>query len=393
MRVIVSCSRRFNRTPDGIVWTASSDDYGFWQQYLSVFDEALIIGRVQDLREAGPTWKPVGGPGVSIGALPNYRGLSGYVKNYVRVIGLLRQMIHRNDAVVLRIPSHVGDSMETILRVRQHPYGAEVVGDIAAATAPGSIDHVLRPLLRISSMHTVRRQCRNARTIAYVTRYTLQQLYPPSAQAFTTHYSSIQLPDDSIAFQPRVFDGTRVRLVSVGSMALKYKRFDVLIEAVKQCVAAGLDLSLTLIGDGETRPFLENLAHDLGDRVVFLGELPGSDAVRERLLKADLFVHASASEGLPRVIIEAMAVGLPCIGTTVGGTPELLPVEDMVSPNDVQGLAAKIQEVSTSPERLWAMSQRNLLVARQYAASELSKRREAMYACLRETTQEWVQRH
>jgi glycosyltransferase involved in cell wall biosynthesis len=101
----------------------------------------------------------------------------------------------------------------------------------------------------------------------------------------------------------------------------------------------------------------------LGDRVAFLGELPGSAAVRQEFLKADLFILPSASEGLPRVVIEAMAVGLPCIATTVGGTPELLPPEDMVLPGDVDALTAKIQEITGNPERMRAMSARNLQVA------------------------------
>jgi glycosyltransferase involved in cell wall biosynthesis len=175
-------------------------------------------------------------------------------------------------------------------------------------------------------------------------------------------------------------------------MELRYKRFDVLIEAVKRCIAAGLNLRLTLIGDGRQRALFETMAQGLGDRVAFLGELPGSAAVRQEFLKADLFIFPSASEGLPRVVIEAMAVGLPCIATTVGGTPELLPPEDMVLPGDVDALTAKIQEITGNPERMRAMSARNLQVARRYADSELSKRRTSLYRYVREYTERWIHR-
>ena len=393
IRVVITCERRFKQTPDGAVWTTTSSvDYGFWERYLAVFDEVLVVSRVQKVRDAGVTWRPVIGPGVSVGELPNYMGPLGYLKTYVGVLHGLRRAVRRTDAVILRIPSHVATSLETVLRFRRQPYGAEVVGDAGAALAPGSIDHTLRPLLRFVAVRTVRRQCRNASAIAYVTAHTLQRLYSPSPQAFVTHYSSIELPDGSIADKPRVVNGPGINVVTVGSMALKYKRFDVLIEAVKRCVAAGLNLRLTLIGDGRQRAFFEDMARSLGDRVEFAGELPGSDAVRERLLKADLFVLPSASEGLPRVIIEAMAVGLPCIGTTVGGTPELLPPEDMVPPGDVEALVAKIREVVTDPERMNKMSVRNLKIARLYADSELSKRRQAMYRYLRECTERWIEK-
>src|ERR1043166_5635017 len=110
-----------------------------------------------------------------------------------------------------------------------------------------------------------------------------------------------------------------------------YKAPDVLIRAVAQCVAAGFDLTLHVVGDGKHRPELEQLASALGvsDRVIFLGLLPAGAAVRERLDRSDLFVLASRCEGLPRAMVEAMARSLPCIGSTIGGIPELLPEDDM----------------------------------------------------------------
>jgi glycosyltransferase involved in cell wall biosynthesis len=391
VRVAVTCDRHFLRTPDGAVWSTSSDSYRFWQRYLAVFDEVLVISRVEDVSAAQTAWRLVTGPRVSIEALPDYLGPLGYLRASPGMWRQLRSAVRREDAVILRIPSHVATSVEAILGMRQQPYGVEVVGDMAAALAFGSVDHILRPWLRIAAVHTVRRQCRNAVASAYVTANMLQQHYPPSQQAFSTYYSSIELSDGCIAAGPRVADGRCIKIITVGSMAMKYKRFDVLIEAVRQCLVEGLDLRLALIGDGYYRSFYEDMARALGDRVEFLGELPGSDAVSRQLLKADLFVLCSANEGLPRVIIEAMASGLPCIGTTVGGTPELLPPEQMVSPGDVGALAARIREVTTDPERMRAMSVRNIEVARQYVDSELAKRRCAMYHYLREYTERRLQ--
>jgi glycosyltransferase involved in cell wall biosynthesis len=388
----VTWDRRLKRTPDGVVWTTSTGDHSFWQRYLAVFDSVVVVSRVEDVQERESSWRPVTGPGASVLGLPNYQGLWGYLKTSARVFGTLSRQVHRTDAVILRLPGHVATSMETVLRIRRQPYGAEVVGDIAAAMAPASIEHPLGAMLRFAAVRTVRRQCRNACAIAYVTEYILQRLYPPSPQAFTTHYSSIELEDERIATEPRIPDGRSLRLISVGSMELKYKRFDVLIDAVEKCLSQGLDLHLTLIGDGNHRRFFEEQAANLGSRVAFLGELPGSEAVRERLLQADLFVLPSVSEGLPRVIIEAMAVGLPCIGTGIGGIPELLPVEDIVPPHDVQALAAKIREVAADPDRLLSMSSRSLAIARRYSNSKLTARRQMLYQQLRDRTQGYLQK-
>ena len=65
-------------------------------------------------------------------------------------------------------------------------------------------------------------------------------------------------------------------------------------------------------------------AKALRDRVRFRGQLTTPVDVRAELDRADLFVLPSRQEGLPRAMIEAMARALPCIGSSVGGIPELL---------------------------------------------------------------------
>jgi hypothetical protein len=112
--------------------------------------------------------------------------------------------------------------------------------------------------------------------------------------------------------------------------------------------------------------------------------------VRGELARADLFVLPSKTEGLPRVIIEAMSVALPCLGTTVGGTPELLPAENMVPAGDAAVLAAKITEVVSTPGRMNVMSVWSVQMAPRYAASVLTQRRTALYRHLRERTQNAV---
>ena len=122
MRVVVTSEEHLKQTPDGTVWaTTSSANYSFWERYLAVFDEVLVISRIQQVQDPEISWKPVTGTGVFVKGLPNYLGLSGYVKSRIRVLNDLRNSIHRTDAVILRIPSHVATGVETILRFRRQP--------------------------------------------------------------------------------------------------------------------------------------------------------------------------------------------------------------------------------------------------------------------------------
>jgi len=180
--------------------------------------------------------------------------------------------------------------------------------------------------------------------------------------------------------------------MTIGSLDQMYKAPDVQIDAVRQCIDHGLDVQLTFIGDGRHRGELTNnvRTQGLSDRVHFLGQLPAGPAVRAQLDQATLFILPSRTEGLPRALIEAMARGLPCIGSTAGGIPELLPPEDMVPPGDAHALADKIREVVASPTRMTTMASRNLMRAQKYREDVLQVRRNAFYRYLRDCTEEWI---
>src|SRR4029079_13213441 len=138
-------------------------------------------------------------------------------------------------------------------------------------------------------------------------------------------------------------------------------------------------------GDGRHRAELEARAARLGiaERVRFAGALPAGERVGAGVDAADLFVLPSHQEGLPRAMIEAMARALPCVGSTVGGIPELLPPEAMVPPGDAVALARKLWEVGKDPVRMASMSAQNLETARQYSTEILRPRRISFYRHLR----------
>jgi glycosyltransferase involved in cell wall biosynthesis len=279
---------------------------------------------------------------------------------------------------------------------RSQPFAVELLGDVNAVFAPGAIKHPLRPIFRKRFTTQLKRQCRKACAVAYVTSL-LERDYPPGPGAFSTAYSMVDLEDNAFAPSSRTFavDSRPKRVISVGTLDVLYKGFDVLMQAVSECVQAGLHLELVIVGDGRRRAELERFAHEfgIGQRVKFAGRLPPGAAVREALDGADLFVLASKTEGLPSAMIEAMARALPCIGSAVGGIPELLPTEDLVPRGDAAALAHKIREVLSDPQRMARMSSSNLARARDYHASVLAGRRRQFYAYLREATRLWNQRN
>ena len=394
MNIIVPCDHHFERTPDGRVWTNGTCAYPLWTRYLAVFDAVRVVARIRDVPELAPHRQPADGPGVAFHAVPDFVGPRQFLSRAPRVLAAIRAAFHGGEAVILRA-GLIGDFVERSVRRRHQPYGVEVVADPWDTFSPGAFRHPLRGYFRQRSAQKLRRQCAQACAVAYVTEHALQRRYPPAAGAFATFYSDVELSETAFAPAPRCYSaGTTRRLVYVGTLAQLYKAPEVLIDAVATGRRDGLDIELVLIGSGRYQNELaaRASAHGLNGSVQFRGQLATPAAVREELDRANLFVLPSRQEGLPRAMVEAMARALPCIGSTVGGIPELLPAEDMMPPGDVPALAAKIREVITDPARLARMSARNLAKAREYAPEVLAARREPFYRYVREQTEAWWKR-
>jgi len=280
------------------------------------------------------------------------------------------------------------------------PYGVEVVGDPWQSLAPGGVRGICRPITGLKARLELARQCRSACVASYVTEFTLQDRYPPGG--WSTHYSSIELPDEAIigeeeltahlaSIREAISEKRTLRICHMGTMSALYKGQDVLLEAVSLCRKRGRNVELTLLGEGRYYGYYVDKARRLGlmECVSFLGQLPPGRAVIEQLDAADLFVLPSFAEGLPRSLIEAMARGLPCLASKVGGIPELLAAEYLFPPKDPVALSNAIESLFLDRGKIETMARRNLETAKRYRSDELRRRRVEMYQKLKEETERW----
>ena len=139
-----------------------------------------------------------------------------------------------------------------------------------------------------------------------------------------------------------------LRALFVGRLA-GVKGVPILIDAAARLAGAYPDLTLRLVGDGPDRKALEAevAKRGLQDRIVFLGYKSQAE-VAEELARTDVFVLPSFAEGVPVVLMEAMAAQVPVLTTRIAGVPEL--VEDgvsgrLVSPGDVDAFAEALDEL------------------------------------------------
>lgn len=196
--------------------------------------------------------------------------------------------------------------------------------------------------------------------------------------AIHTIYHGIDL--DFFSFDHHPSPGPPFKILSIGRHVAK-KGYDDLFMAVKLLDEAGLDFQLVQIGSGETTDELRTIIRNLGiqHRVKMLGTLPHENVI-EHYRSAHCFALACKvapngdRDGIPNVLVEAMAVGLPVIATRVSAIPEL--VEDgrsgtLVEPEDPASLAHGIVQILLHPEELSRQKQR----ARSKVEKEFDNRR------------------
>ena len=151
--------------------------------------------------------------------------------------------------------------------------------------------------------------------------------------------------------EPELFNvvshqGLGNRLLYVGRLAAA-KGLPILLESLAKLKTSYPQLILTIVGDGSDRSTLEQMSQELGleKNVKFVG-YQSQAAVREYMQQTDIFVLPSFAEGLPVVLMEALAAGVPVVATQIAGISEL--VESgingyLVPPGDVTAIGDRIE--------------------------------------------------
>jgi colanic acid/amylovoran biosynthesis glycosyltransferase len=194
-------------------------------------------------------------------------------------------------------------------------------------------------------------------------RSQLLQLTPP---AHWPRFQVIRLGVDPVLLGPQsrtTTSGIRypgkprpIEIVCTGRL-VPAKGHRILLEALRLLRDRGtltdIPVHLTLIGAGPEQPSLQHFVahHALADAVTFTSALSHPQTLAH-LRRADLFVLASFAEGIPVAIMEAMALGIPCISTTIAGIPELIHsgVDGiLVPPANAPALADALETLLTDP--------------------------------------------
>ncbi|MBW4981168.1 glycosyltransferase family 4 protein [Mameliella sp. CS4] len=186
--------------------------------------------------------------------------------------------------------------------------------------------------------------------VACISEYCRSQLMCFADQAHWDRFHIVHCGVDPDRYTPAPHRGEDTHLLFVGRLA-GVKGVPILIEALRGLAPDTPNLRLTIIGDGPDRAALESQAQGLP--ITFTGYQSQSE-VAETLATADLFVLPSFAEGVPVVLMEAMASYVPVITTRIAGVPELVAQGTsglLVAPGDASGLRDAIKALADDPAR------------------------------------------
>ena len=382
MRLVIATDHAFFRTKQGVFDTFCIN-YEFFDDYRQIFDEVDVVARVNQVEAL-----PVGafrsdGEGVRFIDVPNIRGMGWLLRAARLSKHLLTSAVELSDAVIVRVPSELG-WLAARCALRMHkPYMVEVIGDPRSAWASVSRAPHYKLVAWFQGLR-LRYLTQHAVAGSYVEGRHLPRVYPLRPGTPQDSISSIRLKKVDVLPSRQFYERpVPLRVIHVGTLTRR-KRGDDLIRACHVAVERGLEVQLQFVGDGPQRPQLEALRDKLrmGKRVVFHGHIADRELLNHLLDDSDLFVMTSASEGLPRAMIEAMARGLPVAGSRIPGIDELVRDSELFPLGDVYALGNLLWQLGSDPERLTAMSSHSTSIALQYTDEFLSPKRIRLYQAL-----------
>ena len=144
---------------------------------------------------------------------------------------------------------------------------------------------------------------------------------------------------------------------------------------------SGYNVRGTIIGDGIKLKEFKEYANELGifEHVDFTGLITNPLELRKILVESDFYMLPTRGEGLPRGILEAMALGLPVLSTNVGGISEVISEELLFAPDDAEGFAKGISKMIDDVQRREIIAEENYNKALEFRNDFLQKRRNDFY--------------
>jgi glycosyltransferase involved in cell wall biosynthesis len=360
----------------------------FFHRYLRVFEKMRLVTRCKAESSLNKNRVAIDIDEIDYVPLPFFQGPWQYAQNYFSISRVLDSAIEGCDCALLRLPFAISERLGKILVKKDIPYALEIVFD--AEDAWKNSTTFVEKLLWLRIDRNMRFLAVNADGISCVTEFYLQQhYYSKKSNSFKSHYSSLSL-ENSFFTSARIHPKGKIFTIANIANQVDYygrKGHVEIIKAIGLLKKQGLVVNVKFAGSDYNEGIrkLSDLANELrvSSQVEFLGYMQRQE-ISDYLDESDLYVMPTKSEGLPRVIIEAMAKGLPCITTNVSGNSELIESQFLIDDYyDINSWAEQIKFLVINKKAYENASRYNFNNSLNYEAKKLQARRDAFYTHLK----------
>jgi glycosyltransferase involved in cell wall biosynthesis len=319
----------FWQTADGTLWESEGSFARYVDSLAPYFDRVVLCVPVFD--RAPDTGSRVRSKNVSLAPLPYFPGPKQFFPLLPSLHGRLRAWVESCDVIHLRVPTPAAIFAFRIARAKNKPIFLLVVGDYAALVPHLGYRGIKKALFGAyvgfeewALRHMTTRALTFANGAALRAKHEAQ-----GARVIETKTTT--LSDDDISTRPDTCTGTEIRLLTVSRIDPR-KGLRQVPELVANLVAAGQNVTSTivgptigLIGDSERDAILADAARlGVAERITLPGPI-ALDRLMSMYREFDIFVLPTRpGEGIPRVLLEAMAAGLPVVTTRVAGITSLI---------------------------------------------------------------------
>lgn len=290
----------------------------------------------------------------------------------------MQNAIQNSDFIIARLPSLNGISAIKLAKKFKIPYIVEVVGDIDEV---GKVrNSFLGRLYAQVQKKQIINVVKNASHSIYVTRQFLQAKYQTNGKQVGISNVCINFTEDTVLTnriqRDQEKETNKVKIGFIGSPLSPRKGLGILINAASILEKKGLSIEIEVIGKADKEKVVNYLSTFSNNHIVnFIGSLSPGNQIFSWLDTLDLYAQPSTSEGLPRALIEAMSRGLPCLGSSAGGIPELLNKPQLHDIGNFHQLAESIEKIIKDDNLRIELAKENFEKAKKYSEKYLSSLR------------------
>lgn len=359
---------------NGNLYTKLAFPYKYWCDYLSFFDQITVVARAKKVSFLEDDMVLVTGKKVNYEALPYYIGLQQFLLKFPLLVVKLIKVAFKYDYFLLRSGNST-NILAFILIIFRKPYLREYPGNIEEGVI-GFAGNSLKIRILAKFLHIIAKfQGKFSKANSFVSEYC-KTLYASHKPSYI--FSSFKASEINKNKQDYNIKGN-FKIISVGRLEGEKGHIN-LLNAISQ-----LDdvpkYEVHIVGDGSQKANLEKFAKDNNLSVIFYGSVTDRDQLFSLLADSDVFIIPSLTEGMPRALLEAMAVGLPCIGSNVGGIPEVLSANMLYEATDIDELKTLLEEVSQSKKiRMQAASENREVITKLYSDEVLQAKKHEFWS-------------